>query len=155
MALLGNLLPEGPREGPSFFFLTPIAGGTVARRTFIVCNWDDAAPPTHGEPVHHNEWTGLDGKKRENDLCEKDQKAFLKAWETINQGADLLSAPTTPKIEPARRQRDRSGSGKAAQMRAWAVREGIEVPETGRISFTVEQQWKKAGSPNVLEDGDN
>jgi hypothetical protein len=38
-----------------------------------------------------------------------------------------------------------------ALARAWAKSVNMEVGDHGRVGFNVERAWKKAGSPNVLD----
>lgn len=120
----------------------------MARKTIIVCNWhsDDTVA------MQHNTWRDLDGVERENDLCDSHQKTFLKAWETINKDADIVTTDlvlATPAI-PSKRRKGRERS-EATLVRAWAKSVGEPVSETGRVGFDVEMKWRDAGSPNVLD----
>ncbi|WP_084772345.1 Lsr2 family DNA-binding protein [Nonomuraea candida] len=122
----------------------------MAEKVIRVCDW-------HTEEVaatHHNEWTNSKGEHRSNDLCAEDQKIFMKAWEAVERGSSLATTRSTKVPAAAATPKKAKGPTEAAQMRAWAKQEGLEVSESGKISFTIEQAWKAAGRPNVLKVND-
>ncbi|WP_371784669.1 Lsr2 family DNA-binding protein [Streptosporangium subroseum] len=118
----------------------------MVTKQIVVCDWHDEDTPA----THHNEWTDLEGKRKENDLCDTHQKPFLKAWESIDKGSNP-STKAAPVVRPSKKKPPKGTHTPNAQARAWAKSQGMEVNDNGRVGFHVESAWKKAGSPNVLE----
>ncbi|MER5643974.1 histone-like nucleoid-structuring protein Lsr2 [Streptosporangium sp. NPDC002524] len=120
----------------------------MATKLVVICDWHEG----DAEATHHNEWTGLDGKAKENDLCDTHQKPFLKAWETIDKGSTVRT--TTPAgTSNGRTPRKKLPKGQHtdnAKARAWAQANNMEVSGSGRVGFHVERAWKQAGSPDLL-----
>ncbi|MEO3863424.1 histone-like nucleoid-structuring protein Lsr2 [Acrocarpospora sp. B8E8] len=110
----------------------------------------------HAEDVpatHHNEWVNLEGKPKENDLCDEHQEPFLAAWEVIEAGSNLSTRAPAAKPAPAKPKRVRPPRGEHTQssiIRAWAKSVGMEVSDQGRVGFHIEQAWKEAGRPAIL-----
>lgn len=118
----------------------------MATKLIIICDWHN------GEDIpaiHHNRWKNPQGKHKKNDLCAEHQAAFLAKWDEL----ELNSEPDeeTPARPATRRRRAKDGPGDQALIKAWARSAGITVSDTGRAAFNVEQAWKDAGSPNLLE----
>jgi hypothetical protein len=119
----------------------------MATKVITICDWHEGDV----EAAHHNEWTNPTGVRRSNDLCEEDQKKFLKAWEAIEKNSSVVQEtavrPTRRKVSTSRN----AGPSQQAIIKAWARENGYSVSETGgRVPFNIEMEWKKAGSPNLL-----
>lgn len=118
----------------------------MATKLITICDWHRG----EDEPaIHHNQWTNAQGKRKKNDLCDEHQVVFLAKW-------DDLEANSEPDEEPlarpkARRRRASDGPSDQALIKAWARAQGVNVSASGRVGFNVEQAWKDAGSPNLLE----
>ncbi|MER7208506.1 histone-like nucleoid-structuring protein Lsr2 [Streptosporangium sp. NPDC000239] len=121
----------------------------MATKMITIC---DKHADDKTEATYHNSWTNIRGEERENDLCDKHQREFEKAWEVIDDGSALSTTRTsTPThISSGRRRARESRITDATLARAWAKSVGMPVNTHGRVSFTVEQKWRKAGRPNVL-----
>jgi len=71
---------------------------------------------------------GLDGKSYEMDLSKKNAKAFRKAL-----GQWTARARTSGRPERSRKRLAAVGDSRNAEIRAWAHRNGHDVPARGRI----------------------
>ncbi|GAA4187079.1 hypothetical protein GCM10022252_20030 [Streptosporangium oxazolinicum] len=118
----------------------------MATKVIIVCDWHE----TDAAATHHNEWTNLKGERKQNDLCDDHQLTFTKAWDTVESNSSLVTEPV-PAPKTRRRRTPKETPSDAALARAWARGRNMEVSQTGKVGYQVEQAWKKAGKPNVLE----
>ncbi|GAA3536943.1 hypothetical protein GCM10022419_015950 [Nonomuraea rosea] len=125
----------------------------MATKVIRICDWHK----DEVEATHHNEWVNSLGQHRSNDLCDEDQETFLKAWEVVEQGSTLFTnPPSTPApapTSPNKATRTRASAkppGDITLARAWAKKQGMDVPDRGGISWQVEEAWREAGRPNVL-----
>ncbi|MEU4726508.1 hypothetical protein AB0G06_43515 [Nonomuraea dietziae] len=118
----------------------------MATKVITICDWHGDDTPSK----YRNRWTNPQGKRRRNDLCADHQKEFLGLWERLEQGSalDTEDAPARPSRRKAGTKEDPSYQ---AIIKAWARSVGHEVQRSGRVPFHIEQEWKEAGRPNVLE----
>ncbi|WP_431911659.1 hypothetical protein [Nonomuraea jabiensis] len=121
----------------------------MAEKVITVCDWHE----TDVEAVKRNRWTNPAGKRKRNDLCEEHQKEFESLWERVELGS-ALDTEEAPARAP-RRKAGKGALGEPALIKAWlrSLGRGDEVKGSGRVPFHLEQEWKDAGRPNVLEEG--
>lgn len=83
---------------------------------------------------------GLDGNTYEVDLGEKNSAKIRKALEPfITAGRKVTKTP-----HGTRRHKAAPPGPLAAEVRAWAVQQGMEVPEKGRIPAEVREAFQAA-----------
>jgi hypothetical protein len=122
----------------------------LAEKVITVCDWHDDDTPSE----HRTRWTDPQGNRRMNDLCAEHQADWNGLWEQINRGAQPDTEDTP--VRPSRKRgpsgpSDRRQPTEQAIIKAWARKEGHEIKGSGRAPFHIEQMWKGAGRPNVLD----
>jgi len=99
-----------------------------------------------GSVADHTIQLGWEGEWRELDLNQKNLDALAKVF-------DRYWDVARPEATGTSRARRRSGGGSRqatrgfdlAQLREWAGRNGVSIPQRGRIPRTVVEQYKAAG----------
>lgn len=96
--------------------------------------------PHRGQPVEATTTVtiGLNGEAKKLDLCRQHHTDFNRATRTFLKAIDQQltdTKPTKPKRQSAKR------DSHAADIRAWARKHDIEVPERGRIPRAITDQY--------------
>lgn len=118
----------------------------MARKVVLVCDWHQAEETP---ALHTNKWTGRDGKRRSNDLCDPCQLRFDEAWSVIENEATVLP-PAVPVPTKAAKKSRHSDSMHA---KAWAAGNGFgAISPSGRASQEIMTAWSDAGRPMVLDE---
>lgn len=80
-------------------------------------------------------------ERRQLDLC-RDCAAELRRFAGLNGKAKKKASPKSAPSRGGRRPAD-----EAKAIRAWAAKNGHELPERGRIPAAVTSAWRAAGAP--------
>jgi hypothetical protein len=107
------------------------------QKTTVVDDFDRTTPAN--ETIHFS----IDGNNYEIDLSEANAREF---WEVMGKYTAVAQKHTSATATgPARRSSGGSGADTKA-IRAWAVENGISVPDRGRLRPEVVAQYNAANS---------
>ena len=107
-----------------------VKGFVMARKTLVILE-DDIDGGEAAETVTF----GLDGTSYEIDLSNANAEKLRDAL------APFIAAARKAPARTGRRSSRSNGAGNAAEIRAWAKSQGLQVPERGRIPAEVRQAW--------------
>jgi hypothetical protein len=102
-----------------------------------------------GSEADHTVLIGWEGEWREIELSQKNidvlAKVFDRYWEAARKHQNGATTARGRRRHAVQQQRRGERDFDIAQLREWAARNGVAVPQRGRIPGAVVEQYKAAG----------